>query len=129
MVIFALTGDFEAAMWFAATDIFGAEVELRGCLFHWNRALFRKIQDSGLQKAFHINRRVHSYCKLIMALPFLPAEWIEPVFQQLKHAAPTTTLNDLLIYIEQQWIRSTTFPIASWSVFDRSFRTNNDVEG
>lgn len=116
-------------MWLAATDIFGAEIELRGCLFHWNQAVFRKIQDAGLQTAFHINRGVHSYCKLIMALPFLPAEWIEPVFQQLKRAAPTTTLNGLLNYIERQWICSTTFPIASWSMFKRPFRTNNDVEG
>ena len=116
-------------MWLAANDIFGAEVELRGCLFHWNQAVFRKIQDAGLQKAFNTNRGVHSFCKLIMALPFLPAEWIEPVFIQLKRAAPTTTLNSLLSYIERQWIHSTTFPIASWSVYKRPFRTNNDVEG
>src|SRR5271165_2659519 len=74
-----LTGDFESAMWTAATEIFGAEVELRGCLFHWNQAIYRRIQDSGLQKGFHTKRGVNSFCKLIMALPFLPAEWIEPV--------------------------------------------------
>jgi hypothetical protein len=64
-----------------------------------------------------------------MALPFLPAEWIEPVFMQLKSVAPTTMLNGLLRYVERQWVHSTTFPIASWSVYKRPFRTNNDVEG
>ena len=116
-------------MWRAASEVFGSDIELRGCLFHWNQALFRKIQDVGLQKAFHTNRVVNSYCKLVMVLPFLPAEWIEPVFQQLKRAAPSTSLNGLLRYIERQWINSTTFPVASWSVYKRPFRTNNDVEG
>src|SRR5271165_3687050 len=124
-----LTGDFESAMWTAATEIFGAEVELRGCLFHWNQAIYRRIQDSGLQKGCHTKRGVNSFCKLIMALPFLPAEWIEPVFQQLKRAAPTAKITGLLDYVERQWISSTTFPIASWSVYKRPFRTNNDVEG
>ena len=38
-------------------------------------------------------------------------------------------LRELMVYMETQWITSTVFPVNSWSVFQRSFRTNNDVEG
>ena len=32
-------------------------------------------------------------------------------------------------YIEANWLSSTTWPPETWSVFNRSVRTNNDVEG
>lgn len=126
---YVFIADFEAASWVAARRIFGAEVEMRGCLFHWSQAVYRKIQELHLQKAFSTNRGIHSYCKTVMALPYLPAEWIEPVFDQLQRAAPTEALKNLTTYIHQQWISNKTFPIHSWSAFKRPFRTNNDVEG
>ena len=35
----------------------------------------------------------------------------------------------LLDYIRSTWIENTVWPVSSWSVFMRSTRTNNDVEG
>ena len=35
----------------------------------------------------------------------------------------------LMVYMETQWINSTVFPVNRWCVFQRSFRTNNAVEG
>ena len=125
----SLLGDFEAAMWTAAKEVFGKTMDLRGCLFHWNQAVFRKIQELGLQRAFSQNQGIHKFCKAVMALPFLPQEWIKPVFGQMSQAAVTAKTKALLTYVESQWITSFTFPIPSWSVYRRPFRTNNDVEG
>jgi len=41
--------DFEKAIITAANNIFGSELEIRGCFYHLCQSTFRKIQDLGLQ--------------------------------------------------------------------------------
>ena len=64
-----------------------------------------------------------------MALPFLPHETIAATFDNLKPEAITEPLQQLVSYIEENWIRSTVWPPKCWSVFMQSIRTNNDIEG
>ena len=64
-----------------------------------------------------------------MALPFLPHEYIRHMFQQLKDLATTPVLQSLVNYINDTWINSTVWSPENWSVFKKSVRTNNDVEG
>jgi hypothetical protein len=66
----------------------------------------------------------------VMALPFLPAEHIAPAFARLKEqSVKIPQLYSWVDYVESTWITNTTFPVESWSVFRKSVRTNNDVEG
>lgn len=66
----------------------------------------------------------------VMALPLLPAEHIRPAFEQLVlQVADRPVLLDLLSYVEDTWITSTIWPIPSWSVYNKTIRTNNDCEG
>ena len=64
-----------------------------------------------------------------MALPFLPHNHIEPVFERLASKAGTTILQQLVTYIRTTWIQSTQWTPTAWSIFKQSVRTNNDVEG
>ncbi|XP_071505047.1 uncharacterized protein [Diadema antillarum] len=66
--------------------------------------------------------------KEIMALPFLPANQIPPAFQQLQQRNNTARLNEVYEYIQDTWLDGS-YPAASWSVYGRAVRTNNDVEG
>lgn len=40
--------DFEAALWKALKDRFPG-TPIQGCVFHWTQAVFRKVQEHGLQ--------------------------------------------------------------------------------
>ncbi|XP_046551827.1 uncharacterized protein LOC124261553 [Haliotis rubra] len=64
-----------------------------------------------------------------MALAFLPAAHIRPVFRQLKMRASSQKLVDLCDYMERQWMSHSIFTVVSWCVFNQSVRTNNNVEG
>ena len=40
--------DFEAALWLALKDRF-PRMPIQGCVFHWTQAVFREVQEHGLQ--------------------------------------------------------------------------------
>ena len=40
-----------------------------------------------------------------------------------------SALQQLMQYVGRNWITSSTWPPSSWSVFMKSIRTNNDIEG
>ena len=83
-----------------------------------------------MQTSYHEKKETFSFCRLLMALPFLPAEFIQRTFQEIQGQAEIAPpLRSLLTYMETNWIMNTQFPIRSWSVFQRPFKTNNDVEG
>lgn len=120
--------DFEAAMWRAIQDRFPGFI-IQGCAFHWTQAVFRKVQELGLQRAYNERGDIFSFLRQVMALPFLPPEHIMPVFQHLEQRARSNLLITFMDYIWRQWITNPVFPVKNWSVFMLSVRTNNDLEG
>ena len=64
-----------------------------------------------------------------MALPFLPSEEINGMFQKLKDQATTPPLILFAEYVRATWIDSNIWPPSSWSVYFEPVRTNNDIEG
>ena len=124
----SITLDFETALWNMFRDLLPS-VSLKGCLFHWTQALWRKVQELGLEPPYRNDSRTYKYIRKLMALPFLPAARILPEFQRLKDGARTASLEALVQYVENNWISSTVWPPAAWSVYMLPIRTNNDVEG
>ena len=54
---------------------------------------------------------------------------IAATLQQLESEATTAAQRQLYDYIRSTWIDSSMWPPLSWSVFKRSVKSNNDVEG
>ena len=98
------------------------EVQLLGCAFHRNLALWRKIQELGLQTAHMRDRATNGYIRRLMVLSFLPHETIAATFDSLKPEATTVPL--------QQFVSSQhSLAPKCWSIVMQSIRTNNDIEG
>ena len=88
-----------------------------------------QVQSLGLQQVHAERSSVHRYIRRLMALPFLPHEFVRPMFDALKMKAGTSELKELVAYVEGTWLNSTVWPASAWSVFRQSVRTNNDAEG
>lgn len=47
--------DFERGLWRAVQAVF-ANAEVRGCNFHWAQAVWRKVQECGLQVYLQVHK-------------------------------------------------------------------------
>ena len=119
---------FFAAAWRALRDSFPGK-PIKGCVFHWNQAVWRHVQQIGLSATYQQREGMYDYIRQLMALPFLPARHIQQTFDHLKTKANTEQLQRLVDYIDRQWFHHPVFDVPSWCVFQQTVRTNNDVEG
>ncbi|XP_067036373.1 uncharacterized protein [Acropora muricata] len=101
-----ITLDFERALWTVLRQLL-PDVSLQGCLFHWTQALWRKVQELGLEPAYRTDSPTYKYIRKLMALPFLPEAEITPMFQRLSDSATTTILRELVKYVSDTWVTST----------------------
>ncbi|XP_069114505.1 uncharacterized protein [Argopecten irradians] len=124
-----LVADFEKATW-AAARVTIPGVVIRGCNFHWNQAIWRKVQEVGLQVEYMQKTDVYTTIRRVMALPFVPSDEVENCFNMIRvPEGGNEKMEQLCRYVDRNWIHSQTFPIQSWNVFGVSTRTNNDCEG
>jgi len=54
--------DFEAAVWRAIQKLFPDAV-IKGCVFHLTQAVWRKVQELGLQSAYTALKSVHKFVR------------------------------------------------------------------
>ncbi|KAL3847153.1 hypothetical protein ACJMK2_018082 [Sinanodonta woodiana] len=78
----SFVADFESGIWKALRLVFD-NPHTRGCAFHWG-AVWRKLQEIGLQTTYTQRDDVFKLCRKVFALVFLPAEHIPSAFAKLK---------------------------------------------
>ena len=88
-----------------------------------------QVQELGLQSDYTNDRGTYAFIRKVMALPFLPADEIPEMYARLEGIPETPKLQDFMQYVGRNWITGQTWPPSSWSVFMKSIRTNNDIEG
>jgi len=96
------------------------------------QAVYRKLTQLGLSQSYLTDPGTRLICRRLMALPVLPHEHIQPVFDRLKTSIAEDTpqtIHELFEYTDSQWVRGRLFSPRDISVFGLDVRTNNDVEG
>lgn len=91
--------DFESAIWRAIAVTFPG-VLCRGCIFHWKQAVWRKVQEVGLQRAYTKKNEFYVVLNKLMSLPYLPKEVIPDQFHLLRvHGEQSEMLQEVKINI------------------------------
>lgn len=123
-----ITAVFEQVLWSVLQRLF-PNAAIKGCVFHWNQAAWRTIQELELQKAYNSDKETNLFLRKVLSLPFLPQDEIQPMFVRLWVQATTAPLQLFIQYISTAWIYNTTWPPSTWSVFLTAVRTYKDVKG
>lgn len=121
--------DFECASRNAVTQIFPA-AELKGCLFHYTKAIWKKTQECGLQTEYRDNPDVNRLVRRAAALPLLPLDDVDDYWIHAWENAPETdACTKFHDYVTETWVDGR-FPQATWNHYQTEGpRTNNHLEG
>ena len=117
--------DFESGLLPAVREEFPTSIH-RGCYFHFTQAIYRQVQQLGLQQANNEDEDLRIQIRELMSLGFVPIVYVREVFDILRRRS-LPQLAELLLYFERQWLLQT--PATMWNVYGVSRRTNNDLEG
>ncbi|CAF3482734.1 unnamed protein product [Rotaria sp. Silwood2] len=131
-----ITVDFEQGCLKSLQNIF-PNSELKGCNFHFNKCIFKKITDLGWQQQYYLssNDDLHSVLALYQktcALAFMPVNSIDQlwcnIMDNFDHIPDAHHFFD---YVTDTWIDpDALFPKKLWNYYSfHGLRTNNGLEG
>lgn len=121
--------DYELAAINAFTAEFPAALQ-RGCFFHFNQCIWRKLQELGLKARYENDEIFALQTKMIPALAFVPTNDVVATFEILNNdnLYLPAELNPLMNYFEDTWIgrianrngrrQVPMFPVRLWNCYD-----------
>ncbi|CAB0038986.1 unnamed protein product [Trichogramma brassicae] len=126
----AIVTDFELALRNALREVYGNNVHLVGCYFHFIRCLMGKLHSLNLTELVRDNEQVNEFIRKCAALPFLPHETMIDAFNIHVNNTPQNfiegPLQPFVAYLRRFWFQRVR-PI-NFSVFGLHTRTNNALE-
>jgi len=124
--------DFEEASVGAFQVVF-AGVAVSGCWFHYCQAVVKRWNKLGLKEDYQNQDDIKDIVRCLFGLPLLPAEDIRNALQTIRAMICTDMrmarqLQQLMTYVQRQWIDRRTVGPDRLSVRDIRWRTNNVLE-
>ena len=125
----AIVMDYEAAIWSGVRKVF-PNINIKGCSYHYTQAIYRKVQEIGLQVQYVSDLNVKIVCRQLMALIYLPMSVMVDEFKDLYYYCEADEkLMELYVYVNDTWMNNSIWSIEEICVFEEPIRSNNDVEG
>ena len=94
----------------------------------YTQAVYKRIQQLGLQREYFQNEHFRSLCKKLMALAMMPIDTVSAGFNEIRDEArdlPDSFMEPLMTYFEKQWMSD----LDLWNVSTCDSKTNNFCEG
>ena len=108
------------------------EARIRGCLFHYSQAVWRKVQNLGLTVRYREDREINRLVRRASALPLILMESIPKVWMEAMNEADDVAATQFMDYMTETWVDNlgALFPMELWNQFDNldGYRTNNLLE-
>ena len=124
--------DFEAAVITTIRHQF-PNVRIRGCLFHYSQALWRKVQELGLSGRYKEDEAFNRLVRRASALPLVPRESVDEVWLEALNEVNDAGSAPFKDYVTSTWVDTMVakFPVEIWTQDDNidGVRTNNHLEG
>ncbi|KAF0713219.1 MULE domain-containing protein [Aphis craccivora] len=125
----SFTLDFEISTIQSITQIFPS-AEIHGCNYHFNQALWRKIQNIGLASTYKDNADIRLHVRMCCALAHIPISDIDEGWIIIMSNTPDNDKLTLFYdYFIEQWLENPIISRGMWNCHKRRHRTNNIVEG
>ena len=99
-------GDFEKASTNALKFHF-PDVEIKGCWFHFRKAIFKRVVKLGLQQNYR-QTEYFDFINRFGALAFIPEDRLDEAIKIIERLKPNDPKCDqLLKYFKSTWLKST----------------------
>jgi hypothetical protein len=135
-----ITCDFESGLLPAIRDCLqiphGMWVNIIGCYFHFCQAIYHKLSELGLSKAYLTVPAFQAFVRRLMSLPFVHLDHIQQIFADIEVPVLGGTAGQNLVTFRAYFLRNWMHPVASrfppalWNVHevDDNHFTNNHLE-
>ncbi|KAL4092015.1 hypothetical protein QTP88_026598 [Uroleucon formosanum] len=137
--------DFEQPFILAFKDVF-PNSEIKGCFFHFQKFIWRKIQENGLQNIYVEDAEFSLQIRHLCVLAFVPMDKSVQYFYELiesnYYVENENILSPIINYFEDTWIGRPNsrngrcppmFSVNMWNCYESVIqdlpRMNNSVEG
>jgi len=87
--------DFEIGMIVSIRETFGYETSIRGCLFHFGQAIWRKVQYLGLVHDYNQHDEIKKTVRRICSLALVPKDQIDHCWTEIHAQAPQHEGNNI----------------------------------
>jgi len=120
-----LIADFDDAPVAAFRAVFGEQLQISGCWFHYAQAVIRRMKKLGLQEAYKTQEQTQLAFRCVLSLPLLPSNEIEPGFGDVQsldidNPASKQLIQQLFRYVDRQWIKKANIGPTRLSVRDNT---------
>jgi len=101
----------------------------RGCFFHFNQSIIKKIKEKMLWPTYNNNQLFFTTVQILSSLAYLPSSEIEETFLLIQNQILPflPEIQPILVYFKRQWLEKISPSV--WSLYGRQVTTNNFSEG
>ena len=113
--------DYEMAVRSVVKTVFGENVLIKGCWFHYINSILRRVQKLQLQKMYENNPKINKLVRCFFSLAFIPVSEIEERVNDLLDEINKlegelySKMASFVVYFKRTWMSGKKYNKADWN--------------